>query len=169
MEKGKQCSENDPNKLVVDDIHNDGIYTFETTQILCRKHNAIKNPRGKTAFIVTRVRLQELEEPTVTSASMLKNIQCEKPFRDYMRSAILEHGGITYDEAKYGGSEQVGCAPSTAVEYLRKMLSSRGELTIDMERRLIVFKEHQESKPKGNGHATNVDEIAERLHKAADK
>lgn len=168
MEKGKQCTESDPNKLVVDDVNNDGIYTFETTQLLCRKHNAVKNPRGKTAFIVTRVRLQELDEPTVTSASMLKNIQCEKPFREFIRSIILQHGGISYDEAKYGGSEQVGCAPSTAVEYLRKMLSTRGELTIDMEQRLIVFKQREEGKPKVSSQAPNVSDIARRLHEAAE-
>lgn len=163
---GKRCAWSDKGPcskggLVVDDINNDGIYTFETTQLLCRSHNAQKNPRGLSRFNPRRdTKIEDIAALQVTSYATAKNLACMHPYFRYVKKRVMEEGGITYDEAVFAGAMKIDAAPDTTAKYLKMLLSSEGPLMLDKERKLIVFKTEVVAARRAELEIVDIDELA---------
>lgn len=164
---GKRCAWSDRGPcskggLIVDDIQNDGIYTFETTQLLCRAHNHQKNPRGLGKFNPRRTTpIEDIAALQVTSYATAKNLACMHPYFRYVKKRVMEENGITYDEAVFAGAMKVDAAPDTTAKYLKMMLSSEGPLMLDKERKLLVFKTAATIVHQAQAEPLDTDRLAE--------
>jgi len=94
-------------------------------QLLCRRDNRIKNPRGKGKGMKLQ-RLRDLEEPIVSSAEFKKNKECEPIFRHYLYDLIKRTGQQPVKEIINAGAEKAGCSQAAVKRYLAKCCSIEG-------------------------------------------
>jgi hypothetical protein len=118
----------------------------DNLRLLCKKCNiAVRNrascaPRGDSAYnerkrtfppVASRIvkTVVDYSSPTAT-APMQAADQFEEPYKDWVCKQVRESGyhGYSEQDAIYGGSTVVGCASSTARNYLLQLLSSAGPL-----------------------------------------
>lgn len=130
-----QCFES--GNLVIDHIDNDnGHNNIENLQLLCRRHNHLKNPRGsqKHPKFSSHLRLQQSLEKTKTriapkSAEFQRNMQAEPKFRKWLLAYLREHRRLEYGEAVNSGAEVAGVQQQAATRYIEKMTSLAGPCT----------------------------------------
>lgn len=118
---------------VIDHIDNKRkphINKIDNLQILCRSCNRIKNPR------------KPFLPPIQQTASEVKNKECEKPFREWIFSYVLQKGEMPFKHAHMGGAEKFSCNPETTRKYLGKMTSPEG-LYAEVDG-FLVFKSDEE-------------------------
>ena len=138
---------------------------LENIRLLCHPCNCLKNPRGRSPYLVenegekkscererarararARADVQEVKKTGIQeqSVEMEKNSVCECPFRRWIFKVVMEEKSISMEDALYGGAEFVSIAEITAKRYLRKMLSRQGILTFELDEsneKVIVLKE----------------------------
>jgi hypothetical protein len=113
------------NTLVVDHRDNNPDNNgLSNLQLLCRRHNYTKNPRGSKPKMVLDSR--ELAQPKITSAEFLKNTKSEPSFCHWIHRILRKEHRIPYDDAINSGAQMAGCSPVTAKRYLDKLTSSVG-------------------------------------------
>lgn len=120
-------------KLVIDHIDNNNCNNRpDNLQLLCRRCNYQKNPRGskKQPFDSCVCECP----PKVTFRYLPNEIQinqCKEPlFRQYVQSKIDTLGEFELDDLINSGAEKVGVSIVTAGRYITKMCSSEGTLAI---------------------------------------
>lgn len=111
--------------LVIDHIDNNpGNNDLSNLQLLYRRHNYLKDPRGKHPVIVLDGR--ELSLPRPASAEYLKSVRSEPLFCHWLDKLLRSEDRILYDDAINGGAQIAGCSPVTARRYLDKLVSCAG-------------------------------------------
>jgi len=135
-EKCNICNEpGTPLTLIVDHLDNNDKNNPKdgsNWQLLCRRHNYIKNPRRKKSIRI-HTSLMRSDTRDQSTAEMQKNAQAEPMFRHWIVEQIRHSKDkrIRKDEAINGGAEYASCSPETIRKrYLPKMLSSVGMLFI---------------------------------------
>jgi hypothetical protein len=111
--------------LVVDHCDNNPDNNNLTNlQLLCRRHNYVKNPRGSKAKV--RLDARDLAQPKISSAEFLKNTKSEPLFCHWIDRILRKEHRILYEDAINSGAQMAGCSPVTAKRYLDKLTSSVG-------------------------------------------
>lgn len=133
-------------RLIVDHIDNNPTNnSISNLQLLCRKHNYLKNPR-----------LAERRETTITTTvpqtdEMEKSKICEPQFRTWIMERMRKEQHVTKDDAVNAGAEFAACSPVTVVRYLSKLTSSVGPFYIryddDMDETFIEWRDANFPKP----------------------
>lgn len=116
--------------LVLDHIDNNPKNNKkENLQILCRKCNYEKNPRGPVDLCEN-----ENENESENKSELQVNKVKEPKFKSYVHQRMWEEGQVPQSDIINSGAEHVGISPITAKRYLDKMCSSAGTL----QRRRVV-------------------------------
>ena len=118
----KHCRVSEKEKqLVVDHVDNDNRNNgIENLQLLCRRCNYLKNPRGPVDNRVCEN--EEISEIQI-------NRKSEPLFRKFVAHEINEKTSVPEDDLIYAGAEDANVSPETTRRYLKKMISSRGLFT----------------------------------------
>ena len=104
-------------------------------QLLCRRDNRMKNPRGRGKRKAgTQYKSSILDEARPTTWEAQRNLQFEPAFRHWIHQTVKEklakNEHITVDDAINSGAEKVGCSIETAKRYLKKLCSDTGQFII---------------------------------------
>ena len=137
--RGKKCWICGRKKdLVVDDIFNDGDYTTPgKQQILCRRCNTRKNPRGKTKILSSpALTTDDIEPKRITSAELDANRKAEPEFLSWLFFTVQTLGEISVKDAKNSGAAYVSkriisISQQTVARYIDKHTSSEGDYVIE--------------------------------------
>lgn len=131
-EKCRICGRTQP-EVYLEIDHVDGNKNNNPTdgsnyQLLCRRHNRMKDPRGpgkKKKVIASQFGIIESDQST--STQILLNRRYEPVFRHWLYETMKKRGIMTAKEVIFEGAEHVGCAPFTIrTGYLPKVTSREG-------------------------------------------
>lgn len=116
----------------------------ENLQLLCKSCNVGKQNRARSnrpsdlsVCVGERMRLEGCPATRVVksvvdyrsgSAEMQAAGQYEIPFRRWVMAVLRGTDHVEREDLIYSGAETVGCSPSTAERYLKKLMSSAGPL-----------------------------------------
>jgi len=124
-------------QLVIDHIDNNNSNNdLDNLQLLCRRHNYLKNPRPLDDCVSDSNQEDESE--------INVNRSKEPLFRSFIYGELNEKGKVPLKDIINSGAEHVGISPVTAKRYLDKMLSERGLLrkTPGWTKIFIAYKEN---------------------------
>ena len=93
----------------------------ENLQILCRRCNYTKNPRGPLDLRESESKFEAKSELEISRAK-------EPLFKEYAHQRVDEDKQVPQDDLINSGAELVEISPITAKRYLDKMCSSTGTL-----------------------------------------
>lgn len=110
-------------QLVLDHVDNNPKNNKEENlQILCRRCNYLKNPRGRPLDLCER------EEQTEDQSELEISRQKEPAFRKFVHQQLNEQQRIPEKDLINSTCEVIGISPVTGKRYLDKMCSSSGTL-----------------------------------------
>jgi len=135
--------------LIIDHIDNDDSNNVLTNlQLLCRRHNYLKNPRRKKGDHSHKsVSVCVRKHDQTISAELEKNRSTEPTFRHWLYWAVKTGGAISFGEAVDAGAEVAMCSQESIKRYIRKVCSTAG--MYGLVNGEIVFK------PKFAHHSSN--------------
>lgn len=129
--------------LVIDHLDNNNDNNeLSNLQLLCRRDNSRKNPRGparRKILSPVSVRVCELDTPQISSAEYSKNQEAEPLFRHWLYDNVRTLGEIEYQEAIDCGAEIANCSQESVKRYIRKLCSSVGIMLIEREADERIF------------------------------
>ena len=91
-------------------------------QILCKRDNYKKNPRGKNKKEESSI----IERPRASTIEMVTNLRAEPAFRHWLFEYLRKHNKIEEETAINMGAEVAHCSPITTRRYLVKCCSDAG-------------------------------------------
>lgn len=122
------CGRKPPSvQLVVDHKNNDDSDQRENNlQLLCRRDNYNKNPRGPRCTYNASV----IEQTKPQSKELDINLEAEPAFRHWLNEYIKKHTRISIEDAVTAGAEIAGVSPIATKRYLAKCTSLTGRFVI---------------------------------------
>lgn len=113
--------------LVIDHVDNDNSNNDPANvQLVCRKCNLEKNPRGGLNQSPIYVDTNAYESRKRPSPELQRNMDCEPAFRRWLYRKVKTKGRIEFHDAVNAGAEKAGCSQATIVRYIQKVTSSEG-------------------------------------------
>ncbi|HEX9657766.1 MAG TPA: HNH endonuclease signature motif containing protein [Bacteroidota bacterium] len=164
---GRRCNvcKDTERELVIDHIDNDDSNNeLSNLQVLCRRHNYLKNPRrkkGNHSHVCVCVgvcvcgnvsaSVDRLEQRK--SAELEKSQVAEPSFRHWLYWEMKQQGMMKAEDALNAGAEVAQCSQETVRRYLKKVCSIAG--MYDVVDGLIQFKHNYANHFNGRkGNAT---------------